>query len=257
MRRAVLMKKAASGPDDARALRQRAEHTLRERGRLSSGPKLSEAELGALVHELQVHQIELEIQNEELLRAQTAAEEAAARYTELFDFAPVACFVLDPRSVIREVNLAGAALLGLARHRVADEPFTRFMARESLAEFARFQESVRQTATRHNCELRLLKGSGYRDIFVEGIVLDGSPACRLAVSDITERKGAEAVVKRFNETLEQRVAERTAELREANAELTRFNRVAVGRELRMVELKKEVNALCQQAGQRPRYAADP
>ena len=68
-----------------------------------------------------------------------------------------------------------------------------------------------------------------------------------------ERKRAQEEIRRLNATLEQRVAERTAELRATNIELARFNEVMVGRELRMIELKQEINALCAQFGQPPRY----
>lgn len=82
---------------------------------------------------------------------------------------------------------------------------------------------------------------------------DGSPLIMEMGIDITERKRAEGALKDVNETLEQRVAERTEELRASNAELTRFNQAAVGRELRMIALKKELNEVCLQAGQPPRY----
>jgi hypothetical protein len=85
---------------------------------------------------------------------------------------------------------------------------------------------------------------------------DGSPLIMEMGIDITERKQAEASLKKINETLEQRVAERTTELRTSNAELSSINRAMVGRELRMIELKREVNALCVQAGQPSRYALD-
>ena len=75
----------------------------------------AEADARALVHELQVHQIELEMQNEELQRAQAAAQEASEKYYDLFDFAPVGYFLWDHEGRILEVNLAGAALLGLDR----------------------------------------------------------------------------------------------------------------------------------------------
>ena len=81
--------------------------------------------------------------------------------------------------------------------------------------------------------------------------------------DITDRRKAEAELARHREHLEELVNERTAELEAANVqlragneELARFNRAMVGRELRMIELKKEINALCAQAGQPPRYPLD-
>ena len=85
------------------------------------------ADARALVHELQVHQIELEMQNDELQRAQAAAQEASERYCDLFDLAPVAYFLWDHEGRILEVNLAGAALLGLDRSGVVHKRFGQFV----------------------------------------------------------------------------------------------------------------------------------
>jgi PAS domain-containing protein len=85
---------------------------------------------------------------------------------------------------------------------------------------------------------------------------DGSPLILEMGIDVTEVKRAEAALKDINATLERRVAERTAELRETNDELARFNRAAVGRELRMIELKTEINELLAKAGQPARYPLD-
>ncbi len=85
---------------------------------------------------------------------------------------------------------------------------------------------------------------------------NGSPLIMEMGIDITKRKQAETALRQLNETLEQHVAERTAELSARNEELSRFNRAAVGRELRMVELKQEVNEVCRSSGQPPRYSLD-
>jgi PAS domain-containing protein len=108
------------GSPNVAELRRKAEQHLNRR---SVRPALSETDARALVHELQVHQIELEMQNEELLRAQAAAQAALERYQDLFDFNPMAYFLWDQHGRILEVNLAGAALLGLNRDAVIHKRF--------------------------------------------------------------------------------------------------------------------------------------
>ena len=146
----------------------------------------------ALVHELQVHQIELEMQNEELQRAQAAAEEASEKYHDLFDFAPVGYFLWDHEGRILEVNLAGAALLGLDRSMVVQKRFGQFVAMEDRPVFADFCKRVLTTDTKQTCEAKLLKDGQPVYALVEGIAARDrqgqSGLCRAAIIDITRQK---------------------------------------------------------------------
>jgi len=115
---------AAAGRMDV--LRQQAEKIARDRATtsLENLNSLSAADAQRVLHDLQVHQIELELQNEELRQAQDALEASRARYFDLYDLAPVGYFTLDEGGLILEANLTGATLLGvsrgaLVRHRLA------------------------------------------------------------------------------------------------------------------------------------------
>ena len=167
----------------------------------------------ALLHELQVHQIELEMQNEELQRARAVAEEASERYQDLFAFAPVGYFLWDVQGHILEVNLAGAALLGLDRSMVVHKRFGQFVAMEHRAMFADFCRRVLLADAKQTCEVEILNDGQAVAVLVEGIAVHDRRGhrrvCRAAVIDISQQKRAEEDLKRLNETLEQRVAERT------------------------------------------------
>lgn len=106
------MKSKRSAP--VPALRRQAEKQLKAQP-IKSAPVRTETDTRRLVNELQVHQIELEMQNTELQRARTEVEATLIRYTELYDFAPVGYFSIDATGVIQEVNLTGAAMLGVVR----------------------------------------------------------------------------------------------------------------------------------------------
>jgi formate hydrogenlyase transcriptional activator len=109
-----------------------------------------------LVHELEVHQIELEMQNEELHRAQEEIESSRDKYAELYDFAPVGYFTFDTRGLIREVNFAGARLLGIERSMLVDRLFSGFIADADCREvFFRHLEHVVQRQDIQRCEIRL------------------------------------------------------------------------------------------------------
>ncbi len=161
-----------------------------------------------LVHELQVHQIELEMQNEELKRIQLELEESRRGYIDLFDFAPVGYVVLTREEKIAEANLAAASLLAVDRPVLLGGSFRRFVEPGDLALWERhFREALQQGGKR-DCELRLRRpdGSGIHvrlECTQRG--LGEQPAgIRTAITDITELKLAEAALRgsvREKETL--------------------------------------------------------
>jgi PAS domain-containing protein len=115
--------------EKSEALRKQAERTLE--GRTSDLEKLSTRDIQSLVHELQVHQIELEMQNEELRRAQSEFEDSRNRYSNLYDFAPIGYigyFTFDINGLILEVNLTGANILGVERIFLIKKPFSLYIA---------------------------------------------------------------------------------------------------------------------------------
>jgi PAS domain S-box-containing protein len=152
---------------------------------------VSETDARALVYELQVHQIELEMQNEELQRAQEAAQEASERYSDLFDFAPVAYFMWDQQGRILEVNLAGAALLGMDRDAVTHKRFGQFVVMQDRVRFADFCVRVLATDIKQTCEVKILKDGQAINVMVEGIASQDhqghESVCRAAVIDISQQ----------------------------------------------------------------------
>ena len=112
------------------SLRKRAENILSQKPQ--DLRKIPVKDIKRLIHELDVHQIELDMQNEELRRQQAESDEAKNRYRDLYDFAPVGYFTFDPDGRIAEVNLTGARLLGLPRSRLIGRSFSQFVEKDSL-----------------------------------------------------------------------------------------------------------------------------
>ena len=136
-------------------LRRRAEDRLRVKKAKLHTPRTEEA-ARRLVHELEVHQIELEMQNAELRQAREEIELSRNKYTELYDFAPVGYFTFDTRGLILEVNLAGAQLLGTGRRLLANKPFISFVAgADEKKIFSNHLESVLQRQGMKKCGIRI------------------------------------------------------------------------------------------------------
>ncbi len=202
------------GPPPAAELRHKAEARLRA-NKAALAAATTEPGARALVHELQVRQIELEMQNEELHRARAEAEEALEKYADLFDFAPVGYFLWDRQGQILELNLAGAALLGLERGAASRKRFGPFVAPECRSAFADFLKRVLANDARQTCEVTLLAGDASLPVLVEGIATADRQGrlrlCRAAVIDITQQKRADELAAATKALEEEIVARKQAE----------------------------------------------
>ena len=199
-----------SEPAQPTELRRKAEDRLRASAALPA-EVTSVTDARALVHELQVHQIELEMQNEELKRARMEAEEASEKYYDLFDFAPAGHFLWDHEGRILEINLAGAALLGLDRSVASQKRFGQFVASEYRGAFADFLKQVLATDLMQTCEVKVQREGSLVWVLIEGIAAQDRQGperlCRAAVIDITQQKRADELVA-ANQALEAEIAAR-------------------------------------------------
>jgi PAS domain S-box-containing protein len=202
------MKRTSSRPSDAAELRRRAEARLREK--LSEPPKggawTTAPEMQRLVQELQIHQIELELQNEQLEQARTEIQKALERYTDLYEFAPVGYFTLDHDGTIRQVNLTGSGLLGVDRSRLVNRRFGLFVVENSRAAFRAFAEKVSASQSQETCETMLLR-EGKPPFYarIEAKSFDHGQECRAVVVDITERKRLEEEILAISEREQRRI----------------------------------------------------
>jgi PAS domain-containing protein len=126
---------------DAKMLRQKAEEQLKQKQKDAASQE-KETDMKKLLHELQVHQIELEMQNEELRQAYETTEAALKKYTMLFDLAPVGYFSLDQDGTICELNFTGADILGERRFSLIDSNFKLFVSEGSRLVFNNFFRNV-------------------------------------------------------------------------------------------------------------------
>lgn len=175
-------------------LRLRAE-ALARADAAANGQTLSAEEMRRALHELRVHQIELEMQNEELRRAQVELDVARARYFDLYDLAPVGYCTVSEQGLILEANLTLATMLGLTRGELAGQPWTRFVHRQDQDIYYQRRKKLFETSEPVAYELRLRKKDGgeFWAQLAASIALDaeGVPVCRIVVHDITERKQEE------------------------------------------------------------------
>jgi PAS domain S-box-containing protein len=213
------MKKERNASADAAALRRRAEARLRAAEK-KGAPDRTVADAQRLVQELQVHQIELEMQNEALRESRAQVEAGLERYTDLYDFAPVGYLTLDRDGTIRQVNLTASLLLGVARAQLAGRRLGLFLGQPDRADFSVFLKKVFASPAKEVCEATLLmEDQAPRDVQITATVSQDGQECRLVMEDITVLKQAgEALLKAYAE-VEKRVVERTTELVQANKDI--------------------------------------
>jgi len=201
------MKPKKSPPDAAAAARrQRAEAVFHERATPATpeqGGEQTEEAARRMLHELQVHQIELEMQNEELRRAQEELEVANARYFDFYDRAPACYCTISEAGLIREANLILANRLGVNRGALVNQPFSLFLHPEDGDIFRRLRQQLLATGRPQTCELRLGPPGGppgWFQLAATAITEAGGAAeLRVVLSDLTERKQAEEVLRASEE----------------------------------------------------------
>ncbi len=201
-------------PGDA-ALRARAELLYNRPKKKEQGPPF-DVDLKRLVHELEVHQIELELQNDELIQTRGKLEDLLAQYTDLYEFAPLGYFNLSTEGRIMRVNLHGATLLNMERSYLLNTNFGNFLSPESRSGFKTFLADIFNSASRVMTELTLVRKDRKALICeVNAQSMPNGQECRLIILDITPRKKAEQVLAESNNLLEKLVQERTADLQTA------------------------------------------
>jgi PAS domain S-box-containing protein len=159
----------------------------------SSVERSAAGESERLLHELQIHQAELEAQNHELREAQRLLESSRDRYADLYDFAPVGYASLDEKGVIREINLTGAAMLAVERSRMIGQPFIRYLDKGEVQSFLNSLKRCRQTGDSVTMEVSLaVKGGGSIPAQLLCVPVENAESravvYRLAITDISERK---------------------------------------------------------------------
>jgi signal transduction histidine kinase len=215
-------------------LRRHAEEHLRIIKTELHPPRTKDATL-RLVHELEVHQIELEMQNAELRQARDDIETALNRYSDLYDFAPVGYVTLGHNGDISAMNLAGAGLIGGVRSRLIGRRFELFVAVPDRPLFTKFLHSVLASRIKDSCEVALLSKAD-QPVFVQidAMATASGQEFRLALIDITKRRHAEDALtgKRqelteLNKSLEERISRDVDDLRQKDQMLILQDRRAV------------------------------
>ena len=183
-------------------LRQKAEDLLRNK-QPRTGSQYTEADTLKLLHELEVHQVELEIQNEELTLAISAANDAVEKYTELYDFAPVGYLTLSKKGEIVGINLRGAQMLGKVRSHLIQSTFTFFISDDTKPIFNLFLEKAFNSGARESCEIILsINGKLPYHLYLCGIVKEKLEICFVSMVDISEKKKRERLILELNKQLE-------------------------------------------------------
>ncbi len=176
---------------DAISLRKQAEEVVRGKGVALPKAQSGEPDVAQTLHELQVHQIELELQNEELRRSQVALDAMQARYFDLYDLAPVGYCTLNEHGLIVEANLTATTLLGVPRGAMVKQPISRFIHSDDKDLYYMHRKRLLDTEDPQAWDMRMLKGDGtaFWGHLAATVAQDtaGTDVVRIMLSDVTER----------------------------------------------------------------------
>jgi len=217
--------------ENLKLLRQQAEVKLAQES-MNSEQMLTEIDVLKINHELQVHQIELEMQNDELIYSKERTTEIAERYIDLYNFAPIGYFTLSREGIINEANEFGSQMLGIDPDQLLSCYFDSFITDEDKKNFIFFLDNTFESKLIETCMVSMtINQNAIKQILLTGNITKNGKFCLIAAIDITER----------------------LKLEKETTELQQFNSYFIGRELRMIELKKEINDLLQKEGLEKKY----
>ena len=177
------------------ALRQQAEALLHTAPSPEDETALSPEAARQILHDLRVHQMELEMQNEEMRRAHAELDTVRVRYFDLYDLAPISYCTLSESGLILEANLTAATLLGMTRSTLVKQRITRFIFKEDQDLYYQHHKQLVETGAPQSCELRMMTRDGA--VFWTHLQTtsaqdeSGAPVCRVVLNDITQRKQSE------------------------------------------------------------------
>ena len=203
--------------ESPRELRRRAEEKLASE---TEPTKISSPEeTQQLLHELRVHQIELEMQNEELRTTQLELDAARASYFDLYELAPVGYLTVSGKGLIQKANLAAATMLGVKRNVLPGNVLSRFVSHEDEKVYYLYRKRLIEAGEMQVWEMRMMRAGGSPFwVHVQAGPAQGGDYW-ITLNDISKRKQAEEALEKLNAELESRVAQRTEELREKDQTL--------------------------------------
>lgn len=214
------MKKKETKGTQGNKLRKQAESRLRDQ--TDRIDELSALDIKSLAHELATYQVELEMQNDELRRAQVDLEEARSRYVELYDFAPVGYLTLDESLVVVEANLTAAMTLGISKRALAGTPLISRVAPEDRARFLEYCQVVFESNLMEIIEIKMLARTSVFDAELRTTWAEsasGEKFLHSTFTDVTERKQLQAEIVKSRDELEDRVEQRTTMLKTSDRQL--------------------------------------
>ena len=199
--------KPPSRSEQALAIRKRAEEIALENA--AGVPvvidDMSPVAIRLALHELRVHQIQLEMQNEALRRTQEELADSQQRYFDLYDMAPAGYVTLNESGGILEANLTLAAMLGVTRGALAGLPLSRFVLSDDQDSYYLFRKHLLETGLPQTCDLRMVRkdGTAFWALLEATTAREESaePLCRVVLSDITQRKQTEEQLRGLNQQL--------------------------------------------------------
>ena len=204
------MKNAKSNDINEANFRKRAEEVMQAHpADYQDLSTVSVEEVYRIIHELRVHQIELEMQNEELRKTQLELEAARNRYSDLYDFAPVGYITVSEKGLILEANFTSAIMLGVGKSLMIGEPFTRFITSDTQDVYYFHHRKLFETKIKQICELKLKKKDGTQFYAQLECILDEDaegktpPQTRTVVTDVSRRRQIEKEKKNLEAQIRQ------------------------------------------------------